>query len=493
MAFIIFIISIDPRYHTFNEVAYELDSIAEHYSTIALLDTIGYSTSDSLPIFALKITDNINSKEDEPQILYIACHHAEEILGIELCMYMINDLIANYMIDSTKTYWINNSEIWFVPLLNPEGHGIVMQEIDTTWRKNKKDNNNNGQFDLDYDGVDLNRNYDFHWHDGGSTDPSSEYYRGPAPVSENEVKALQDLCLQKDFIFCNTYHSARTGLGEVIYYPWRTSSGFSPDFLFIRDVSANMARLIINDQGNGHYLTLPGVNVDGRARNWLYGVRGTYTFCVEISTTCIQPGWMVDDICARNAVGAYYLLDRVKGSGITGCIRDDLTGEPLIAEVIVENYYDPYLPPRLSNADFGRFTRILTPGFYDIEIRKKGYASICYQNVKVQDDIMTDLSNISLKRTTGSLIFDDRQDEILFYPNPTKNSVTICLTNPLNITSVKIYNTIGRLIEAFDDPQNEIIWQCTDKNNRKIPNGVYWLIGETKEKSLLMEKVIIVN
>ncbi len=492
MLILVFIFSIDPRYHTFNEVAYELDSIANQYSTITFLDTIGYSTRDSMPIFALKITDNINEKEDEPQILYVACHHAEEILGIELCMYMINDLIGNYTADSTITYWINNNEIWFVPLLNPEGHTVVMQEIDTTWRKNKRDNNSNGQFDLDYDGVDLNRNYDFHWPNGGSTDPSSEYYRGPASISENEIKALQDLCLQNNFIFCNTYHSARTGLGEVIYYPWRTSSGTSPDYLFIRDVSATMARLIVNDQGNGHYLTLPGTIVDGRARNWLYGVRGTYAFCVEISTTCIQPGWMVDDICARNLVGAYYLLDRVRGSGVTGCIYDDITGEPLSAEVIIKEYYDPYLPPRKSNTEFGRFTRILTPGFYDIEIRKNDYASTYYQNIEVQDGIMTNLSNIHLRKSAGSSVLENTGKRILIYPNPTKNTVTIHLTDPPNIKSLMIYNTIGGLIKVFDNPQDELVWQCTDKNNRKVPTGIYWLIGDTQEE-LLVRKVIILN
>ncbi|GAH96518.1 unnamed protein product, partial [marine sediment metagenome] len=268
------------RYHTFDEVAYELDSIANHFSSITLLDTIGYSTCDSLPIFAMKISDNVNVNEDEPEVLYIACHHAEEILGVEICMYMINDLVSNYNIDSTITHWVDNREIWFVPLLNPEGHSIVMELIDTTWRKNKRDNNNNGVFDLDYDGVDPNRNYDFYWSNGGSSNPPSEYYRGPAPFSENENRAIRDFCVSHNFVFCNTYHSARTGLGEVVYYPWRCDGGgYSPDYPFIREVGDSIARRIINDQGNGHYLLLVGLGLDGRARNWLYGVCGTFTYC----------------------------------------------------------------------------------------------------------------------------------------------------------------------------------------------------------------------
>ncbi|MBN2620543.1 hypothetical protein JXB22_05565, partial [candidate division WOR-3 bacterium] len=190
MLLIFFLLSIDARYHTLAEIGVELDTLARCYPAITVLDTLGYSTTDSLPIFAFKISDNAGQREDEPRVLYVACHHAEEILGIEICMYMIQDLLTRYGSDSTATYWINNREVWFVPLLNPEGHDVVMRGIDTTWRKNKRDNNENGVFDLDCDGVDPNRNYDFHWAAGGSTTPGSEYYRGLFPFSENETRVV---------------------------------------------------------------------------------------------------------------------------------------------------------------------------------------------------------------------------------------------------------------------------------------------------------------
>jgi len=492
MILLLFIFTIDPRYHTLDEVAYELDSIANNFPSITLLDTIGYSTCDSLPIFAMKISDNADVEEDEPEVLYIACHHAEEILGIEVCMYMINDLISNYNIDSAITHWVDNREIWFVPLLNPEGHSIVMELIDTTWRKNKRDNNNNGIFDLDYDGVDPNRNYDFYWSKGGSSDPSSEYYRGPAPFSDNEAMAIRDLCRAHDFVFCNTYHSARTGLGEVIYFPWREGEYFPPDYYIIRGIADTLSKLIINDQGNGHYMALPGYGVDGRARNWLYGVKGIFSYCIEISTTCIQPGWMVDDICQRNLVGAYYLLERVSTGGITGCIYDSLTGEPLSAEVIINEHYDPNLPPRQSDSDFGRFLRILKAGVYNIEIHKNGYESKFYQNIEVEQDTLTEL-NVQLKRMGGTFIMENNDTAISINPNPVRGTVAIQLTNPLYFTSLKMYDIIGRLLKNFDTTTNEIVWHCTDELNRKISNGIYLLVGETNEQVLIIKKVVVFN
>ena len=94
MIWLLFILTLDSRYHTRDQVAHELDSIARNYSSITMLDTIGYSSFDSVPLFALKISDNPLEDEDEPAILYIGCHHAEEILGIEICLYMISELTS---------------------------------------------------------------------------------------------------------------------------------------------------------------------------------------------------------------------------------------------------------------------------------------------------------------------------------------------------------------------------------------------------------------
>jgi carboxypeptidase T len=489
MIVLLFIISIDPQYHTYEEVAYELDSIAIHYPAIASLDTIGYSTVDSLALFAMKISDNVQVDEDEPAILYIGCHHAEEILGTEICMYMLHDLISRYYSDSSVAYWIDNREIWFVPLMNPDGHSVVMTELDTIWRKNKRDNNNNGFFDLDSDGVDLNRNYDFYWSEGGSSEASSEYYRGPSPFSENEARAVRDLCLEHHFVFCITYHSARTGLGEVVYYPWEYSGGYSPDFPVLRGIADTLSKSIINDAGNGHYYALPGVGVDGRARNWIYGICGTFTYCIEVSTTTIQPGWMVDDICQRNSVGAYYLVERASGCGITGCIYDSLTGSPLRAEVVIQGYHSPMLPPWQSEPMYGRFLRILSPGTYDIEIHKNGYVSQYIYDVIVENDELSQLT-ISLSKSEYELLKEHDTNSIWVHPNPARNIIFIHLGNPSNFSSVGIYDSAGRSLISFEEPTNDIVWQCIDDTNRKIANGVYYVLGKTIDQRLLQKVVV---
>ena len=487
---LIALLAIDERYHTLEEVAYELDSLANQYPTITHLDTLGYSTCDSLPIFAMKISDNVHEKEDEPAILYVACHHAEEILGIEICMYMINDLLSKYSTDSSITHWINTKEIWVVPLLNPEGHNVVMSGIDTTWRKNKRDNNDNGIFDLDYDGVDPNRNYNFHWAEGGSAEPPSEYYRGTRPFSENETRAIKNLCASQNFTFCNTDHSARTGLGEVVYFPWQWAGGYSPDYPFLRQIADSIAKRIVNDQGNGHYDVLPGYGLDGKTRNWLYGVHGTFTFCIEVSTTTIQPSWMVDGICERNLVGAYYLLERADGSGVTGIISDSLTGEPLSAEVVIYDYYAPELPARTSEQRYGRFLRMLFKGVYNVEIHKRGYASKYFENIEIKEDQLTEL-NVTLCQTGGIYAIQNDNNQLIVYPNPANGVITIHLGNPAQFSSLNIYDTSGRILKDFGNPiTNDLYWPGNDELNRRVANGIYYVVAETKENRFVKKVVI---
>jgi len=490
-----FLLVFDPRYHTHAAVLRELDSLARSNPSIMHLDTIGLTTRDSLVIPAVKISDHPQQDEDEPAVLYVGNHHAEEILGVEICMYMIRDLIVNYGTDSAKTYWVNNREIWIVPMLNAEGHEVVLSEMDTIWRKNKRDNNQNGVFDLDYDGVDLNRNYDFHWTEGGSMDPASENYRGSAPFSENETRAIRNLARSENFVFAVSYHSARTGIGEVLYYPWSDPSGYPPDIIFLRQVADSASKRIVNDAGNGHYWAMIGLGLDGMARNWLYGVSGTFAFEIEVSKSCQPPGSKVDSICIRNLSGAYYLLSRVESGGITGHIIDTLTHQPISAEVIVQGYYDPELPVRKSDPRFGRFIRILTPGIYTITVRKYGYEPKTVDSVKVKPEIMTDLIIFlnPMERETDFITYP----RIVIQPNPAGRSIVFNMGRGFEPMDLKIYDINGRLIKSFqvysriEQLVNYIfVWDTFDDHGRRVPNGVYVAIGSTLSRKTSSKFVI---
>ena len=73
------------------------------------------------------------------------------------------------------------NELWFVVVANPDGYDYTFTPGNRLWRKNLRDNNDDGQITADVDGVDPNRNFPTKWNyddEGSSTDPASETYRG---------------------------------------------------------------------------------------------------------------------------------------------------------------------------------------------------------------------------------------------------------------------------------------------------------------------------
>ena len=87
--------ALDDRYHSYTEILSLIDSLStiEEYQNILLVDTIGYSSLENIPIVAVKISDNVQVKEDEPRVLFVGQVHAEEVLGIEVVLSLLIDLL----------------------------------------------------------------------------------------------------------------------------------------------------------------------------------------------------------------------------------------------------------------------------------------------------------------------------------------------------------------------------------------------------------------
>jgi carboxypeptidase T len=178
-------------WHTYDETFAEMNLLHSQYPNITTAPFSIGQTGEGRDIWAIKVSDNPNVDEDEPEVLYDGMHHAREIMTVELLLYFSRYLCENYGIDPTATSLVDNREIWFVPILNVDG--VVYNEMANPggggmWRKNRRDNGG------DCYGVDPNRNYPFQWEGAGSsTDPCAEDYRGPGAASEPEVLAMMNL------------------------------------------------------------------------------------------------------------------------------------------------------------------------------------------------------------------------------------------------------------------------------------------------------------
>ncbi|NLN96335.1 MAG: T9SS type A sorting domain-containing protein [Bacteroidales bacterium] len=393
-----------PGYRTYAQALAELQQIENTYPDICKLYNIGetrgkqyYNAGNNNyvnyqhDIWALKVSDNVELDEDEPAIYYMGLHHAREPLSTEVTFYVLNHLLQNYGVDPEITEAINSKEIWFIPIVNPDGHRIVIEQINTDWRKNIRDNDGNGQItngSFYYpDGVDLNRNYSWHWgEEGTSTNPSDITYCGPEPFSEPELIGIRDLLAARHFVAGISYHT----YSELVLWPYGyTSNAVAPDATALAALGTAMGNAIPK-LGSGTYTPQPIwalYPASGGTDDYAYGKHGIFCYTIELATQFIPPASQVIQVCQDNLQAALILLNRVNKSTLTGHVTNSVTGEPVVAEVYIQGIDNTglYREPYKSNEAFGTYYRMLPNGNYTITFSAFGYISQTFNNVNINN------------------------------------------------------------------------------------------------------------
>ena len=201
-------------------------------------------------LWALKV----GNKESNSKVLILGGLHAREWISIEQAYYLAEYLIVSYNRDAaTKRekrikHLLDNRQIWFVPLANPDGHDYTFYK-DNMWRQNrglnfhgqkrKSGNRTHGRLKTTrMIGVDLNRNYDI---DFESKIGNDGCFSGPCAESEPETKAIAELIRNNTFNASISYHS----LWPAVLRP--AASGDDP---YLDWVIKGMEELINNAQEN---------------------------------------------------------------------------------------------------------------------------------------------------------------------------------------------------------------------------------------------------
>jgi len=269
----------DDRYHSYSEISNDFSELANNNSDLASIVNLGNSF-EGRKIFALKIT---KGDEEKPKILFTGGVHAREWLGVETTRLIAKYILADYDKDSEVKKLLDNAEVWIVPAANPDGFEYDRSTGSAPgWRKNRRpvDVNNDGS--IDGIGVDLNRNFDFHWDPPltASTNPSSDIFRGPSAASEPEVKILQAL-LDQGFSAFIDFHS----FSQLIIYPWGYSSSAAPDVGDFENMGQEMNQKIFGVNNKSYTVgQIPHVlyPVSGDNVDYAYGKLKTYAFCIEL-------------------------------------------------------------------------------------------------------------------------------------------------------------------------------------------------------------------
>lgn len=197
----------DELYHdfmTYSDIQAQLTKInLEHPDITEIYDMTARTefgtTYEGRSIWAIKISDNPSRFEtDEEKVIILGSVHAREWMGYETAMYFIHYLTSLYgqpptdndgdgqinedPIDNVDndgdgqkdedgseakvTWLVDNREIYVMPFPNPDGTEYDrwrMENEGSSWRKNMRDNNGDNEFDPEWDGVDLNRNFPYMW------------------------------------------------------------------------------------------------------------------------------------------------------------------------------------------------------------------------------------------------------------------------------------------------------------------------------------------
>ena len=203
-------------YFTWDELMGLVDQLqAAHPSICTPRFSIGQSV-EGRDLWAVKVSDNPDVDEDEPEHRVDSMHHAREPVSAHMSVFFLEWLLENYGVDPLATHLVNEREIWILPVVNPDGYEYNEQIAPNgggLWRKNRRHNGGNSY------GVDLNRNYTFQWgydNNGSSGNQDSETYRGPSPASEPETQAMEAFLASRSFRTANSAHT----YSNLWLFPW---------------------------------------------------------------------------------------------------------------------------------------------------------------------------------------------------------------------------------------------------------------------------------
>ncbi len=343
-------------YHTYEELYAELDSCVSQYPTLCRLDTIGYSVQNRA-IWAMRVTDNPDSEEYEPEIRLAGNMHGDEHIGTEITLYFLEYMLQNYTSNTIVQDIIDNHELWILPTLNPDGKVA-----------NTRRNANS---------VDLNRDYGYFWDGWGGS---------PGPVSQIENKVVVQHLLENNISLEYNYHSA----AQYVNYPWDYHDADPPDsqhIIMLSQIYEDSTGLVAIN-GYDWYQTTGGL------QDHTIGTSGALAWTIE--TMEPPSSGQIDEICYENR-DALLEVCRRAGWGMQGMVKDSITGEPLYAriECIQPERIDVY-----SDPGFGDFHKLIEPGIYDVRVSANGYAPALILDVTVPATGSVDVGDVLLTEDT---------------------------------------------------------------------------------------------
>ena len=335
-------------FYTYNEMLNELDDMHSQFPEIVSpRSEIKDETYSGTPhihetyegrfLQWIKISDNPNISENEPQILYTALHHAREPASLQQLIYFMWYILENYNSNESIKQIIDNSELFFIPCVNPDGY-IYNETSEPSgggmWRKNRRDSH----------GVDNNRNYSFIdengnevWNTSGtSNNPNNNTYAGDGPFSESENRAVRYFVESNNFKIALNNHT----YGNLLLYPYGYDYNEPTED---NDIYEFISEALVNENNYDNIISADLYPAAGDSDDFMYGMLTTennqtrekiFAMTPEIGSSFWPQTSTIEDICK----GMLYLnLTAAKMIGNHASVND-LTENFITSDVFSANF-----------------------------------------------------------------------------------------------------------------------------------------------------------
>lgn len=342
------------RYPTYEVYRTLMKKFETDYPSLCKLDSIG-TTVQGRKIYVLKISDNVDSDEPEPEVFYTSTMHGDETTGYILLLRLAEYLLSNYNTLPQAKELIDNLQIYINPNANPDGTYYGGNNTVTNARR------------YNANSIDLNRNF-------------PDLRAGQHPDNNQwqpETQAMMSFAAQHHFVLAANFH----GGAEVVNYPWDTWTSAQeqhPDINWFINVSrayvdtvhkyspaTYMAGFNNGITNGGDWYVITGGRQD--FMNYFHHCR---EITIEISNTKLLGSELLPAHWDYNRAS---LINFLKNAlyGFGGTVKS-ISNDPLHAEVFVINR-DRLNTSVKTNPATGEYYRVIEPGTYQIAAYANGY------------------------------------------------------------------------------------------------------------------------
>ncbi len=306
-------------YLTYEEMLLHLDTMHSLYpNLISARQNVGtFTTQEGRQLQWVKITADPLVPNTKPQILYTGVHHAREPISLSETIFYMWYLLENYNTNSEIKNIVDNTEMYFIPVVNPDGYSYNYTTNPSgggMWRKNRHDYGD-GTF-----GTDNNRNYDY-WINGEATQSvwnttgvsaasSGDTYPGTAPFSEPETQAIKYFVENHNFKVALNAHT----YSNLLLYPYGYELNVpSPDDLLFQKLS----KIMVAESGFTNQISSELYAASGDSDDWMYGQtfnhNKIFAFTPEIGSSFWPASSDIIPLCKKmmltNIIAAKFVLD----------------------------------------------------------------------------------------------------------------------------------------------------------------------------------------